>query len=90
MWGLGLGAVLSRGDATSSAAERSSCRHNHRDHSLSLAAARDQAQEEYRAAVEQAVSIRQQAAVRACISALSDRGQGWSGMSGGLTLSVGL
>ena len=82
--------MLSRGDTASSAAQRSGCRHNHRDRSLSLAAARDQAQEEYRAAVEQAVSVRQQAAVRACISALSDRGQGWSGMSGGLTLSIGL
>lgn len=90
MWGLGLGAALSRGDAVGSAAQRPSCRHSHRDRSLSLAAARDQAQEEYRAAAEQAVSVRQQAAVRACISALSDRGQGWSGMSGGLTLSVGL
>lgn len=90
MWGLGLGAVLSRGDAASRVSQRSGCCHNHRDRSLSLAATQDQAQEEYRAAMEQAVSVRQQAAVRACISALSDRGQGWSGISGGLTLSVGL
>lgn len=36
---------------------------------LSLAAARDQANEEFKAAAEQAVSVRQQAAVRAGFSA---------------------
>ena len=60
---------------------------------LSLAAARDQAQEEYRAAAEQAVSVRQQAAVRAGFSAVfsaSGCGQDFSRTSGGLTLSFGL
>lgn len=37
---------------------------------LSLAAARDQANEEYKATAKQAVSVRQQAAVRAGFSAL--------------------
>lgn len=79
-------AALSRGNAASSVAQRPGCRHR----PFSLAAARDQAQEGYRAAAEQAMSVRQQTAVRACISAFSGRGHGLSGMSGGLTLSVGL
>lgn len=59
---------------------------------LSLAAARDQAREEYKATAEQAVSVRQQAAVRASPS-LSLRkpdapgcGQDFPRMAGGLAL----
>lgn len=79
-------AALSRGNTTSSVAQRPCCHQR----PFSLAAARDQAQEEYRAAAEQAMSVRQQTAVRACISAFSGCSHGLSGMSGGLTLSVGL
>lgn len=57
---------------------------------LSLAAARDQAKEECGAAAEQAVSVRQQAAVRAGFSAFSGCGQDGSQTSGGLALSFGL
>lgn len=52
-------AALSRGNTTSSVAQRPCCHQR----PFSLAAARDQAQEEYRAAAEQAMSVRQQTAL---------------------------